>query len=53
MLCKWENLPSSMQNDEVKFYYDILQHKRISIVVKYIFDKLMAITLLLIFSPLF
>ena len=25
MLCKWENLPSSMQNDEVKFYYDILQ----------------------------
>lgn len=47
------NLPSSMQNDEVKFYYDILQHKRISIVVKYIFDKLMAITLLLIFSPLF
>ena len=27
MLCKWENLPSSMQNDEVKFYYDILQHK--------------------------
>lgn len=53
MLCKWENLPFSMQNDEVKFYYDILQHKRISIVVKYIFDKLMAITLLLIFSPLF
>ena len=53
MLCKWENLHSSMQNDEVKFYYDILQHKRISIVVKYIFDKLMAITLLLIFSPLF
>ena len=53
MLCKWENLLSSMQNDEVKFYYDILQHKRISIVVKYIFDKLMAITLLLIFSPLF
>lgn len=53
MLCKWENLPSSMQNDKVKFYYDILQHKRISIVVKYIFDKLMAITLLLIFSPLF
>lgn len=53
MLRKWENLPSSMQNDEVKFYYNILQHKRISIVVKYIFDKLMAITLLLIFSPLF
>lgn len=53
MLRKWENLPASMQNDEVKFYYDILQHKKISIVVKYIFDKLMAITLLLIFSPLF
>lgn len=53
MLRKWENLPASMQNDEVKFYYDILQHKKNSIVVKYIFDKLMAITLLLIFSPLF
>lgn len=53
MLCKWENLPVSMQNDEVKFYYDILQHKRISIVVKYIFDKVIAIILLLILSPLF
>ena len=53
MLRKWENLPASMQNDEVKFYYDILQHKKISMVVKYIFDKLMAIILLLIFLPLF
>lgn len=53
MLCKWENLPVSMQNDKVKFYYDGLQRKRFSIIGKYIFDKVIAIILLLILSPLF
>ena len=30
---KWEDLPKEMQNDEIRYYYDILS-KKFSLVVK-------------------
>lgn len=53
LLRKWENIPEFMQNDEVKKYYDILNRKKVSLVMKRIFDVVMAFILLLLLSPIF
>lgn len=45
---KWEELPEFMQCDEVKEYYDILQKKKVSLVIKRIFDIVVALILLII-----
>lgn len=45
---KWEELPEFMQCDEVKEYYDILQKKKVSLVIKRIFDIVVALLLLII-----
>lgn len=47
MLRKWEDLPERMKCDEVKVYYDILAKKKISLLLKRIFD-LVAGTIMLI-----
>lgn len=38
MLKKWETLPEYMQNDEVRFYYDSLQKKKVSMFLKRVMD---------------
>lgn len=53
LLRKWEDIPEFMRNDEVKKYYDILNKKKVSLLMKRIFDVVMAIILLLILSPIF
>jgi len=45
---KWDNLPEFMKCDEVRMYYDILAKKKLSIIVKRIFDVVMAVALLVI-----
>lgn len=40
MLKKWENLPDFMRNEEVRPYYEILQRKKISLVLKRVVDLL-------------
>ena len=45
---KWEELPEFMQCDDVKEYYDILQKKKVSLVIKRIFDIVVALILLII-----
>lgn len=50
MLRKWEDLPSFMQNDEVKEYYDILDKKRVSLFLKRCFDIIAAFILLVILA---
>lgn len=47
---KWEDLPKEMQNDEIRYYYDILSKKKFSLVVKRVFDILVSATLLLTLS---
>lgn len=52
ILKKYENLPENMKNNEVKEYYEILKHKRFSLIIKRIFDFLASLILLIILSPI-
>lgn len=50
---KWKELPEFMRTDEVKEYYDILQTKKVSLILKRIFDIIVALILLIIlFIPM-
>lgn len=53
ILRKWENLPKEMQIPEVKEYYDILQKRKLSLVMKRLFDITVSFLMLLFLSPLF
>ncbi|MBE7084657.1 MAG: sugar transferase [Clostridiales bacterium] len=52
-LCKWEELPLSMQTEEVKKYYDVLKKKKASLFFKRAFDVVASFFMLLILSPVF
>ena len=51
LLKKWDMLPAFMQTESVREYYDILSHKKISLVVKRLFDIVASFVLLIILSP--
>lgn len=51
ILKKFEKLPKDMQNNDVKEYYDILHKKRISLIMKRIFDIIVSLLLLVLLSP--
>ena len=53
MLCRWDDLPQSMQNDAVRPYYNNLQQKKISLFCKFIFDKTLSLIMLIVLSPVF
>lgn len=48
---KWEELPESMKNTKVRYYYDILQKKRGMLIGKRIFDILVSLILLIVLLP--
>ena len=48
---KWEQLPSFMQIEEVKYYYDILSKRKVSLFMKRTFDIIAAGVLLVVLSP--
>ena len=50
-LRKWEQLPKYMRTKEVKPYYDNLKKKKASLMLKRIFDVVLACTLLVICAP--
>ena len=51
MLRKWEELPTFMQTEEVRPYYEKLSRKWFSLFVKRIFDFAVLSVMLLILSP--
>ena len=53
ILRKWDKLPTEMQIPEVKEYYDILQKRKASLVLKRIFDIVVSSVLLVLLSPVF
>ncbi len=53
MLRKWENLPRFMRNEEVRTYYEALQRKKHSLLLKRIFDIALSAVLLVLLSPVF
>lgn len=52
LLKKWDNIPEFMQNDEVKYYYNILKRKQSSLIIKRLFDIFASFILLIILSPI-
>lgn len=52
-MIKWEKLPKDMQNDEVRYYYDILKKKTFSLFCKRAFDVICSLILLIILFPFF
>ena len=50
---KWEDLPLEMQRDEVRPYYDILRKKRVTLIIKRLFDIVVSALMLVALSPLF
>ena len=52
ILIKYEKLPENLKNEKVKEYYDILSKKKISLVIKRIFDIIGALILLILLSPI-
>lgn len=52
ILIKYEKLPENLKNENVKEYYDILSKKKISLVIKRIFDIIVALILLILLFPI-
>jgi lipopolysaccharide/colanic/teichoic acid biosynthesis glycosyltransferase len=50
-LKRWDELPDEMRNESVRKYYDILQKKRFQLVLKRLFDIIMAFIALIILFP--
>ena len=53
ILKDWEQLPEELQLDEVKPYYEILKKKKMSLILKRIFDIVVSFVMLIILSPVF
>ncbi len=53
ILRKWEDLPDYMQVDEVKKYYDVLNKKKYSLVIKRVFDVVVSLFLVMVCCPLY
>ena len=51
MLKPWDSLPDHMKNPAVREYYDILDKKRGSLLMKRVFDVVMAAGMLVVLSP--
>ena len=49
----WQELPDDMRCEAVRPYYEILASKRCDLMLKAIFDRLMAAILLIFLSPIF
>ncbi|MBF0713641.1 sugar transferase [Gemella sp. GH3] len=47
----FKELDSKFQNSEVEYYYNILRKKKFSLFIKYIFDRILALILLVFLSP--
>lgn len=50
---KWDELPTEMQTEEVRYYYNILCKKKFSLVLKRMFDIVVSAIMLIVLSPLF
>lgn len=48
ILCKWDNLPDNMRIKEVRPYYDILSRKKGQLLLKRIFDFVVALIMLIV-----
>lgn len=50
---RWEKLPTDMQTEAVRPYYEILRKKTLTLIIKRLFDVVMSLVLLVVLSPVF
>lgn len=48
----WNSLNDDLKNEEVKIYYEILKNKKVSLIIKRLFDFILSFILLILLSPL-
>ncbi len=53
MWLTWNQLPKDMQTEAVRPYYDVLNARRGSLLIKRVFDFVLALLLLVVLSPVF
>ncbi len=53
MISTFEQLPKEMQTESVEHYLNILNKRKVSLLLKRIFDIVMSLVLLIVLSPLF
>lgn len=53
MICKWEELPPEMQTEEVRPYWELLQHRKAELICKRAFDVTASAAMLFLLSPVF
>ena len=53
VLRKWEDLPESMQLDEVRPYWEVLNRKKFALICKRVFDIIASSLMLIMLSPFF
>lgn len=53
ILRKWDDLPDNMKTEAVRPYYEYLKTKKIDLFCKFLFDRVMAVALLIILFPVF
>lgn len=49
----WEKLPQEMQTEEVKRYYDILKKRKTALIFKRVFDFVLSLVGIVVFSPIY
>lgn len=53
ILKNWEELPKELQTEEARPYYEVLKKKRLSLILKRIFDIVVSLVMLIILLPVF
>lgn len=53
LICKWDKLPKEMQTETVRYYYDILKKKQLSLAFKRVFDIVVSAAMLIALLPIF
>jgi lipopolysaccharide/colanic/teichoic acid biosynthesis glycosyltransferase len=51
MIPKWNKVPQNMQNEYVKYYYNILREKSFSLACKRLFDIVVSLIMIILLSP--
>lgn len=50
ILKAWDDLPEKLKREEIKPYYDILIKRKVSLIMKRVFDIVVALILLILLS---
>lgn len=53
ILKKWEELPEKIRNEQVRPYYDSIKNKKLDLLLKYVFDRVVSALMLILLAPVF